>query len=204
MSYTQHKGLDASHWQGGELNMHEAKNAGISFWFEKATEGTSTDPTFAERQPRVRATFDVRGWYHFCHDTIDAVAQGEHFASVIGPLQPKEYAVFDVEQGWGSLTGEAGVEYLIKIIEAFQHKNGATDAQVVIYGSLGWLRGQFGDSLSKLTRFHLWSARYAMALGNTSPWTMALIWQSDEYATIPGVGVHSVDLDWWLDGHFPE
>lgn len=203
MSYTQIKGLDASHWDLGELNMHEAKSNGISFWFEKASEGLSTDAKFAERQPRIRATFSVRGWYHFCHDTVDATQQGEHFANVIGPLQSHEYACFDVEIGWGSLTGEAGVNYLINIIEAYQAKSGSTDAQIVLYGSLGWLRGQFGSALSKLTRFHLWAARYAPALGNTSPWPMALIWQSDESASIPGVAEKSVDLDWWLDGHYP-
>ena len=204
MGYTQHKGVDISHWQSGELGMNAAKQAGVEFWFEKATEGLSTDPTFAERQPRIRATFDVRGFYHFCHSSVDAVQQGEHFSNIIGTLQPHEFAAFDVEAGWGSLTDEAGVDYIIKIVKAFQAKNGATDAQIIIYGSLGWLRGQFGPALSKLTVYHLWAARYGVTeLGPTSPWEASLIWQNNQYGTITGIGTKEVDCDVWLDGHYP-
>ena len=204
MSYTI-KGLDASHWDGNpEVDIHKAKEWGIQFWFEKATDGLSTDPTFNKRQQRVRDTFSVRGWYHFCHcDNIEADAQGKYFADKIGPLQKHEYAVFDVEQGWGSLTGLKGIEYLLEMIKAFKTQSGAIDDQIIIYGSLGWLRGQFGDALNKLTDFHLWAARYGVKdLGNTLPWSAALIWQSSENATIPGVSSGSGDLDYWLDDHW--
>ena len=205
MSYTQHKGIDASHWDGNpDVEMHLAKNSGIDFWFEKASEGLSEDPTFKNRQSRVRATFDVRGWYHFCHcDNVDAVKQGEYFASIIGPLEKNEYAAFDVEQGWGSLTGSDGTDYLLKLIEGFKSKSGATDDQIIIYGSLGWLRGQFSESLNNLTNFHLWAARYNTELGSTSPWSASLIWQSSETGTVPGIARGYADIDYWLDGHWP-
>ena len=202
MSYTI-KGLDASHWDGNpEVDMHKAKEWGIQFWFEKATDGLSTDPTFNKRQQRVRDTFTVRGWYHFCHcDHIETSEQGKYFANKIGSLQKNEYAVFDVEEGWGSLTGEKGIEYLLELIAAFKTQSGANDDQIIIYGSLGWLRGQFGKSLSKLTKYHLWAARYAHQLGDTSPWSAALIWQKSESENVPGVGV-KCDLNYWLDDHW--
>jgi len=205
MPYTQHKGIDASHYDGNpEVDMHLAKKSGIDFWFEKASEGLVKDPTFANRQPRIRATFPIRGWYHFCHcDGIDPKLQGIFFADTIGKLQDHEYAAFDIEQGWGSLTGEEGIQYLLKLISAFKFKTGSKDNQIIIYGSLGWLRGQFGESLSKLTNWHLWAARYNSTLGDTSPWSAALIWQNSETGNINGVNNKNADTDIWLDGHWP-
>lgn len=205
-TFTKYRGLDASHFQGDELDMHAAKAAGISFWFEKATEALSTDPTFLERQPRIRATFAVRGWYHFLRSEPDAVAQGQHFAKVIGPLvnsaTEAEYAVFDLESGF-DMTGEAGIDYVIKVIEAFQAVNKVPDDRVIIYGSHGWLVGQFGPSLSKLVKYHLWAARYNATLGSVAPWSQALIWQNSEFGTVEGVGAKSVDLDGFNSDHWP-
>ena len=204
MPYTKIKGLDASHWDGNpDVDMHKAKDWGIQFWFEKATDGLSVDTVFKTRQERVRETFDVRGWYHFCHSNLDAIEQGKFFAKTIGALQSHEYAVFDVEQGWGDLEGEKGIEYLLKLISTFKMDSGAKDDQIIIYGSLGWLKGQFGSALSKLTDFHFWMARYGVSNpGDTSPWSAALIWQSSETAIIPGVTDGYGDLDYWLDGHW--
>jgi GH25 family lysozyme M1 (1,4-beta-N-acetylmuramidase) len=203
MPYTKIKGIDASHWDGTpDVDLDKAKKSGIQFWFEKASEGLSVEPTFKKRQPSIRKAFTVRGWYHFCHcDNIDAVTQGIFFSKAIGVLQAKEYVAFDVEQGWGSQKNEDGIKYLLTMIDAFKVHSDATDDQIIIYGSLGWLQGQFGKSLSKLTKYHLWAARYADQLGDTSPWSAALIWQKTESENVPGVGV-KCDLNYWLDGHW--
>jgi GH25 family lysozyme M1 (1,4-beta-N-acetylmuramidase) len=207
MSYSQHHGVDASHYQV-TVDMHAAAAAGIEFWYEKATEGFSTDPAFVsdDRQARMRSVFAVRGYYHFCHcDGIDAVLQGEHFATVVGALQTNEYVFVDIEAGWGSLTDAAGVNYLLDLIDAAQTAGGYTDAQTVIYGSVGWLRGQFGDDLSRLAaRFHLAQAEYGVTEpSDPSPWSMALIWQYGEFGNVAGLGQGCVDTDVWLDGHWP-
>ena len=89
------------------------------------------------------------------------------------------------------------------MIGAFKTHSGAKDDQIIIYGSLGWLKGQFGKDLARLNMFHLWSARYGVSdLGDTSPWSAALIWQTSESATIPGVANGYADLDYWLDDHW--
>ena len=73
------------------------------------------------------------------------------------------------------------------------------DGRVLLYGSLGWLRGQFGERLRDLTAMPLWAARYAPALGDPAPWERATLWQTSDRGTVAGVGTGEVDLDLWLD-----
>lgn len=189
-------GLDASHYQGGELDMHEAyKDGKIRFWFEKATEGLSTDGTFSERQPRIRSVFPVRGWYLFVHSSVDANLQADHYCSVVGRIEANEYVALDIEDGFGDLSGSDGIDFILKLAARIKRNLSITDDQIVIYGSLGWMRGQFGDALSGLARFHLWVARYNSTIGNVSPWSGALFWQNGEFGTVPGVGSGNMDTD---------
>jgi len=199
MPYTQHKGFDCSHYQADPVQFHTAKNAGYDFCMIKATEGMGIDPTFKDRQPRVRQVWDVNLFYHFMRSrNLDAADQGKHLADTVGPLKAYEYAMFDLEDGYG-MSGTEGIQYAQKMIDA----SGYNPAQIVVYLSEGWATGEFGDALKALTDYHLCDARYSSKIGSTLPWSAALIWQYDQYGTVPGIGAHSVDLDFWLDGHWP-
>ena len=203
-TYTTHKGIDLSHQDGNpDVNLHEALNSGINFCFIKATQGTWTDPKFVNRQPRVRETFPVRGFYCFVDSTTGAVEQGNYFAETIGKLETNEYAVFDLEDGGMVLTGSEAVTYVMNMVAAFKAKSGSIDNQIIIYTSIAWAIGQFGEGLSQFTNWHLWAARYNSELGSVAPWSAALVWQNSEHGTVPGIGTDTVDLDLWLDGHWP-
>jgi GH25 family lysozyme M1 (1,4-beta-N-acetylmuramidase) len=199
MPYTQRKGFDASHYDD-PVDFGAAVEAGYEFVFLKASEGLGDDPTFLARQPVVREKFPVRGYYHFIRSAgIDATQQGQHVRNVVGQLTANEYVVFDVEDGCG-LSGSDGIAYLETLISAA----GYATEQVMIYTSLGWFNDTFGAAGAQLSDYHLWAARYGPELGDTSPWSAALVWQSDEHADIPGIASGgSGDLDWWLDGHWP-
>ena len=78
----------------------------------------------------------------------------------------------------------------------------------MLYGSMGWLRGQFGDALDGLTWLRLWAAggpEYSthgsdvpdMSGYNVAPWNHWTIFQYREFGTVPGAGTGSVDTDQW-------
>src|SRR6478672_1023511 len=60
-------GIDVSHYQGS-VNWTSVKNAGRSFGWAKATEGTgTTDSTFTSNANNAKSAGVVIGGYHFAH-----------------------------------------------------------------------------------------------------------------------------------------
>jgi GH25 family lysozyme M1 (1,4-beta-N-acetylmuramidase) len=76
-------GIDVSHFDP-DLDYQRAHAEGAAFIVHKATEGTSTDPTYARRAPAIRASGAVPGAYHFLRSAPSAAAQVDHFLDVIG------------------------------------------------------------------------------------------------------------------------
>lgn len=184
------------------------KAAGVEFVALKATEGAGyTDPTFEDRQARARRVgFHRLAFYHFVRPLDDPRVQALRFARAVGSLRPNELLALDVEpvpdaaQDWPRISAIGGRNVVISLLETIKGALGVQDGRVLLYGSPGWLRGQFGDRLRDLTVMPLWAARYAPDLGDPSPWPRATVWQHSEHGTVDGAGLpNEVDLDLWLD-----
>lgn len=94
-------GIDVSAYQP-RVNWPQVAKAGHRFAFVKATEGAGVvDKLYAQHRREARAAGLLVGSYHFLRwepGAPSGEAQAEHFASVVGRLQPGELMpVVDVE-----------------------------------------------------------------------------------------------------------
>ena len=206
MASSTNRGVDLSH-HNASVDFGTIKEGGVSFVALKATEGAGyTDPTFADRQARARLVgFEHLLYYHFVRPREDPRVQAFHFAKVVGALKPNELLALDVEptadpaDGWQWMSALSSRNVVVSILETVKGAMSVHDGRVLLYGSPGWLRGQFGSRLAELTGMPLWAARYAPALGDVSPWPHATLWQDSEHGTAPGAGEPGeVDTDLWM------
>lgn len=86
------QGIDCSAIQG-QPDFEAVAAYGISFMWHKATEGSrGVDPRFATNRPRARNAGLLFGAYHFFAPEQDAVAQADHFCSVVKSIDDDELA----------------------------------------------------------------------------------------------------------------
>src|SRR5213078_153580 len=87
----------------------EAKNAGVTHAYFKATDGTGfVDSTYKDRMKRAQAAGIVCGAYHFAENG-SPIAEADHFLSVIGtPAAGHLRPCLDLESG-GSAAWAAAV-----------------------------------------------------------------------------------------------
>jgi len=80
-------GIDVSHFQD-DVNWEEIKQAGISFAYSKATQGTSyVDPKFARNWSEIKPAGLVGGTYHFYLAGEDPKVQAELFIKTVGKIE---------------------------------------------------------------------------------------------------------------------
>lgn len=154
----------------------------------KATGGTETsggtsrvDPWFARNQAGMREHLSVRGYYHFLQVDADPVAQARFFAETIGPLQPGEFAVLDVEQD----------------ADADAHERFCAETDRLVGGRC-WV---YGGAQVRTDR-PVWIARYFDHTPNpdAEPDLPHALWQFTDRGHVPGVtggcdvNVHRGDL----------
>lgn len=199
---TTHKGVDLSH-NNPTVDFGTLKAAGIEFVALKASEGaTFRDDQFQDRRQRATLVgFHKRLYYHFVHPEVDAKAQAQNFLGAVQAIGAHEIVVLDVEamKGWDQLSVPNKVDLINDIVYWLKSGLSIPASKVMLYGSLGWLRGEFGSHLADLTYMRLWAARYEVQdLGDTSPWRHETIWQNGEHGRVAGVG-GEVDTDLWRD-----
>ena len=151
----------------------------------KATGGTETsggtswvDTRFAENRLAMRHLLKVRGYYHFLQIDGDPVAQARHFARVVGPLTPGEFAVLDVEQDRHADRHEAFCREVDRIL-----------------GGVCWLYG--GKDVPNPHGRPYWVARYPKSLRPDpamEPSLPHVLWQFSSQGRFPGV-TGDVDLN---------
>jgi len=162
--------------------------AGISFAYLKATEGTTfTDPRFAEhRRAATRAGVDVAG-YHYFQLCSDGAAQAEHFLDVLGrpgDLPP----ALDLELA-GSCADPPPAATLLAEVRAFLavvDRRAGTRTLVYLYPDFEERFG-FADDLAG-------HPQWVRRLGDEEPRRPWAVWQYDDAGTVPGVAGR-VDLD---------
>jgi hypothetical protein len=120
-------GIDVSHHQG-EVNFLSAKEAGYTFVFLKATEGsTFVDPRFASNRERAAAAGMLVGAYHFFRPKSDATAQALHFVRTVGSLRNRELPpVIDIEDNrlWEGITSDAAMKMVQRFCDVVRRDLG--------------------------------------------------------------------------------
>lgn len=186
--------IDLSHHQSdSEFSFNDLRNTNVTGIALKTTQGTNfTDPTYVERIARARTIEWPDGivHYHFFDPSKDPGEQATYFAECIkasGGLKPGETVAFDLEsQSDPNAWNGVGVNAVLPFGASVKGQLVIRDADCEIYGSLGWLKGQFGLDLVRLTPWALWVARYAPELGSVSPWPTWKRWQYCETGGISG------------------
>lgn len=156
------QGMDVSYAQGN-IDWNKVVNSKlIDFAFCKATEGTGhKDVQFQKNWDAMKAHGMIRGAYHFGRPNVDAVAQAKYFVSVVGPLEPTDMLVLDIEAG--DLIGSKFTDWNLAFLETVEKLSGATP---IIYTG-----GPFFDShdgtpdlsvIKRLAHFPLWLAAYTV------------------------------------------
>jgi len=183
-------GIDVSHYQG-TVDWNGVKQAGVSFGFAKATEGTSTaDDQFSANWSGMKSAGIIRGAYHFFHPSEDATAQANYFLQTVS-LEPGDLPpVIDIEDAdyCSSSVIIAGLQTWLDVVA---QSTGLT-AIVYVACSFGndYLDGQFGA-------YPLWIANYDVQ-SPTLPngWTNWTFWQYSQSGSVAGVS-GDVDQDWF-------
>lgn len=173
------KFIDVSNHQG-VVNWDSVKAAGIIGGIAKATEGASyTDPYFKGNWKSLNDRGMVRGAYHFARpDSHSASVEANYFLNAIGPVNPWDILVLDIEVGTGNLGAWA-----LQWLQIVKQKTGVTP----------WVYS-YGPFLSAhlttpgLEAYPLWIAAYQSTQpAPRSPWTSLEAWQYTSSAQVPGV-----------------
>ena len=191
-------GIDVSHQQA-ELSWHNVADAGVSFCFIRATEGSSwVDGRFEQNWQRSQDVGLYRGAYHFARVGADAATQAAHFYSVVGSpgfldLPP----VLDLEEANGHTADEVlrwTRQFLGKAAELF-------DREPIVHTGPFW-REYLRNPVDEFFGSHpLWLAGYVAEdqLRVPAAWRRWSFWQytdgiHNQPASLPGVPTCNQDL----------
>ena len=187
-------GIDVSHFQG-DIDWEKIKKAGISFVYDKATQGTGfTDPEYHKNKIGAENSGIAHGAYHFYISDADPKAQALHFISTIDHQPGNLPPVLDLEQG--------GIKENLDIPK-FQEA--VFTWLKLVEDSLGqkpiiYTNHPFGDQYLNHTGFSdhpLWIAEYGVNTPKIpEPWKEKgwLIWQRSDRGKVEGA-VGDVDHD---------
>lgn len=207
------EGIDVYDGQG-KVDWAAARDAGVSFAFVKATQGTyGTQSTFAGNWAGAKAAGVLRGAYHFFDPTEDGTAQAAHFLAVVGAQAADDLPVMldlecpdgDPDCVYGGRSGRADPVSIRDRVDAFLEAVARGTGSLPLVYTFPAYFGTSGVDPSGLQAFPLFVARVGTAgkaasgscLGVPAPWTEAVFWQ---YAWTGAVtGVHgAVDHDRFL------
>lgn len=177
------EGIDASHHKG-PIDWAQVADAGITFAYLKATEGTGfTDPRFAEhRREAARQGIEVSGYHYFqlCSDGAD---QAAHFLRVLGDgvRRARLVPALDLELA-GSCSDPPPADVLLvevrEFLAALERRTGRP-ALVYLYPEFEERYG-FADDLAE-------HPQWVRRLGDRAPRRDWTVWQYDDAGSVPGV-----------------
>ncbi len=198
-------GIDVSDYQP-DVDWKAVHDAGYSFTYCKATEGTSyVAQTYHENIANANAAGMLFGAYHMYHFDADPVEQARHFletaispviasarVKMLPPALDLELSTFQQPQ--------RAVLNIAKFLGAVEH---AIGARMVLYMAWGWWNSDLGGS-DDFTGHPLWVAQYQYSAKEGEsprqfpwlrgwPWTF---WQHTDKLAVPGIA-GPVDADWF-------
>jgi len=186
-------GIDVSSYQGA-VDWGAVSNAGYSFGFAKATEGTGyTDATFASNWGNMKAAGIIPGAYHYGHPGSDAVTQAQHFVNAVraapGGLSGGLQLALDLETTDG-LSPSRVLAWTKTFLNEVQYLTGKP---AILYTGFYFWRDSAGNSPSNFN-CPLWIASYSASPTIPSAWSIYTFWQYSDTGSVPGVS-GNVDLD---------
>lgn len=198
------RGIDTSSYQhpgGVHIDWRAVRDAGVSYVYVKATEGSDrVDPWFRRDWSGVAAAGLYRGAYHYARPQKgSAAADADAFVAVVGKLGAPEDLppALDLEDA-GGLDPTALAAWVGEWVAEVEHITGRTP---VIYTRASFWTVQMANT-DRFADSPLWVARYTPdpgpPFGGWASWTL---WQWSSTGTIAGVPT-SVDQD-RLDGGGP-
>ncbi len=188
-------GIDVSHYQG-DVNWNEIKEAGISFMYTKASQGTEfKDSRFKENWDGAKKAGIYRGAYHFYVSGEDPIKQAENFLQQIGQFEKSEIPpVLDLEEL--SIKNSPDIQIFQKnVLKWLKTIKDSLNVKPIIYTD-----PSFGDKYlnnKKFSDYKLWIAEYGVKeprlpkAWEGKDWT---IWQRTSRGSIEGA-VGNVDHD---------
>jgi GH25 family lysozyme M1 (1,4-beta-N-acetylmuramidase) len=168
------KGVDVSNWQG-TIDWLQVGDAGNSFMFAKATEGTTyTDITYAVNRAGAQGVGLRLGAYHFGRPAgagdgavvASAIAQADRFVDVAQPKAGDLPPVLDLES-----TGGLAQPALVRWTQAWLDEVAArTGISALIYASPNFWKTSLGDTSAFAGSGHpLWIAHWTTSAGPLVP-----------------------------------
>ena len=182
-------GVDVSHYQG-TINWTKVDNAGVTFAFMKATEGTTyTDSMFAGNWAAAASVGIYRGAYHFARPSSSSgAAQAKYYVSKVGAASFKQPGVLppvlDLE-----VTGGLGVTKLKAwVSDWLTTAQGLTGRTPILYFSPYFWIDNMGNSTA-YTRYPMWIAHYTSAGAPMVPggWARWTFWQYTSSGSVAGI-----------------
>ncbi|WEG13820.1 GH25 family lysozyme [Pullulanibacillus sp. KACC 23026] len=186
------KGIDVSHWQG-EIQWEKVKNAGMSFVYIKATEGTSvTDPCFSQNVKGAKQAGLMVGAYHFGRfkDGEKAEKEANHFAQIVKPFSLDLPPVLDIETNQGLSKKDLSSAALV----FRQRLKSQLSADCMLYTSTHFAKEHLDLTVKKLP---VWIAHYGVLTPKENGiWENWDVFQFSDQGTVPGIK-GNVDLNEW-------
>ena len=183
-------GIDVSSYQG-TIDWARVAGSGRKFGIAKASEGTGyTDPTFAGNWSGMAKNGMLRGAYHFFRASVDAVAQAQHFVSIVGKLGPNDFTMLDLEvtDGQSAATVASRALTWLKTVEQM------TGKMPIVYTGPSFFQSTLGNPAG-FVAYPLVIANYGVNCpdvpGSWKTWTM---WQYSSTGSVPGIA-GNVDED---------
>jgi len=187
------QGIDVSHWQGA-INWGEVRDAGYTFAFVKATEGTSfIDSDFETNMNSGRSAGMLMGAYHFARpDQNAATDEANHFVAEAIDYLGDGYLIpaLDVERG-ADLGDEALSNWINEWMNTVESETGV---EPILYINSNYASNHLDSSV---TSRDLWIAHWTYdpeASPNTGIWDDWAFWQYSNQSAVPGIS-GNVDLD---------
>ena len=200
------KGIDVYHGDG-EVAWPSVYSSGITFAYIKATQGTEyRDPEYRANMTACRAAGCYGGSYAFLRQYESGSDQALAFLADVGDLRGQLVPALDVEayltEPW-TLDAHETTAKVLAFIATVQQKTGRG---MIVYVSPSFADEHLcGDGYVdsgheyKLAHYPLWVAHYNVSAPRVpAPWSSWLLWQHDEFGTVPGCpNAGGVDLDWF-------
>jgi GH25 family lysozyme M1 (1,4-beta-N-acetylmuramidase) len=196
-------GIDVSSYQGN-VNWSAVRNAGVTFAFAKATEGTTyTDRYINANIAGMKRYGIVPGAYHFGHPGVDPTAQANLFTSVVKNANGGNFSgllqlVLDLEVTDGRTPAQvwAWTQTFVACVKA------VTGRPCIIYTGFYFWRDSVGNPNNNLN-CPLWLAAYVADPTPYVPQAWSGVgwafWQYTDRGSVPGIS-GNVDRDYFRNG----
>jgi lysozyme len=188
------RGIDVSHYDG-TIDWQQVKNAGITFAYIKATEGTTlVDDRFQSNVAEAIKAGIAVGAYHFCRasDESGALEEAKFFIQTVN--QAGGFYLFRLPPALDMETDNGGTRAsLTAAAHAWLNEvNTASGRTSVIYTYPFFADNYLDDSLSNVP---LWLANYDNNQpANHAGWAKWTFLQYTDQGSVPGID-GSVDMD---------